>query len=148
MKRREFIGQASKGITALAIPSFFYKHEPCVYSTVLIATGWWGINILDEAMKSGKNKIVALCDVDRRYLIPAAEKVKAMTGQSPRIYTDYQELLQKEKPQIAIVATPDHWHALPMIEAVKSGLDVWVQKPISVDGPSTRKMLKLGEDSV
>ena len=32
-----------------------------------------------------------------------------------------------------LIATPDHWHALPMIEAVRGGLDVWVQKPISVD---------------
>lgn len=130
MKRREFIGQASKGITAMAIPSFFYKDEPSVYSTVLIGAGWWGMNILDEAIKSGKNKVVALCDVDRRYLIPAAEKVKAMTGQSPRIYTDYRELLQKEKPQIAIVATPDHWHALIAIACIDSGCHVYIEKPV------------------
>ncbi len=37
--------------------------------------------------------------------------------------------------------TPDHWHALPMIEAVKSGVDVWVQKPISVDVVEGQAML-------
>ena len=40
-----------------------------------------------------------------------------------------------------IVVTPDHWHALPMIEAVKSGMDVWVQKPISVDVVEGQAML-------
>jgi predicted dehydrogenase len=130
MKRREFLDQTSRGMAALAIPSFFYKHEPLVYSTALIGTGWWGMNILDEAIQSGKNKIVALCDVDRRFLIPAAEKVKALTGQLPRIYTDYRELIQKEKPQIAIIATPDHWHALIAIEAIQSGCHIYIEKPV------------------
>jgi len=39
------------------------------------------------------------------------------------------------------VDPPDHWHALPMIEAVKSGNDVWVQKPISVDVVEGQAML-------
>src|SRR5262249_21105843 len=35
--------------------------------------------------------------------------------------------------EVVLIATPDHWHALPMIAAVQAGADVWVQKPISVD---------------
>ena len=42
---------------------------------------------------------------------------------------------------VVLIGTPDHWHALPMIEAVKSGLDVWVQKPISVDVVEGQAML-------
>jgi len=130
MKRREFIGQTSKGMAALAIPSFFYQHEPQVYTTALIGTGWWGMNILDEAIQSGKNKIIALCDVDMRFLIPAADKVKALTGHKPAIFTDYRELIQKVKPQISIIATPDHWHALIAIEAIQSGSHVYIEKPV------------------
>jgi predicted dehydrogenase len=51
----------------------------------------------------------------------------------PRTYTDYRKLLAEKDLDIVLIATPDHWHALPMIEAVKSGADVYVQKPISVD---------------
>ena len=40
-----------------------------------------------------------------------------------------------------LIATPDHWHALPMIEAVKGGLDVCVQKPVSVDVVEGQAML-------
>jgi predicted dehydrogenase len=40
-----------------------------------------------------------------------------------------------------LIVTPDHWHALPMIEAVRGGLDVWVQKPISVDVLEGQAML-------
>jgi predicted dehydrogenase len=131
MERRQFIKQTSAGISSLAIPSFFYHHEPSVYTTALIGTGWWGMNILDEAIKSGKTKIVALCDVDKRFLLPAAEKVKSLTGKSPAIYSDYRELIQKEKPQVAIIATPDHWHALIAIEAINAGSHVYLEKPIS-----------------
>ena len=40
-----------------------------------------------------------------------------------------------------LVAPPDHWHALAMIEAVKAGADVYVQKPISVDVAEGQAML-------
>ena len=40
-----------------------------------------------------------------------------------------------------LIDTPDHWHALPMIDAVRAGLDVWVQKPISVDVVEGQAML-------
>ena len=48
----------------------------------------------------------------------------------PRLYRDYRELLQKEKPEIVIVATPDHWHALCCIAAIEAGAHVYVEKPI------------------
>ena len=61
----------------------------------------------------------------------AAEKVKTLTGDTPKTYGDYRELLEKEEPEIVIVATPDHWHSLVFIEAVKHGAHVYVEKPIS-----------------
>jgi predicted dehydrogenase len=42
-------------------------------------------------------------------------------------------LLSEQRPEIVLVATPDHWHCLPMIEACQGGADVYVQKPISYD---------------
>src|SRR5439155_7293209 len=51
----------------------------------------------------------------------------------PRTYSDYREMLKPKDLDIVIIATPDHWHALPMIAAVEAGADVYVQKPISVD---------------
>ena len=50
-------------------------------------------------------------------------------------------MLKERDLDIVIIVTPDHWHALPMIEAVKSGMDVWVQKPISVDVVEGQAML-------
>jgi predicted dehydrogenase len=51
----------------------------------------------------------------------------------PRTFTDYREMLAGGAPDIVIVATPDHWHALPAIAAMKAGADVYLEKPIGVD---------------
>jgi predicted dehydrogenase len=59
----------------------------------------------------------------------------------PRTYGDYREMLKEKDLDIVLVETPDHWHALPMIEAVKAGADVWVQKPTSVDVVESQAML-------
>lgn len=101
------------------------------HRTALIGTGWWGMNILGCAIQAGESEVVGLCDVDRNQLDPAAARVRQLTGGQPRLYKDYRELLEKEKPDIAIVATPDHWHPLVMIAAVKAGAHVYVEKPIS-----------------
>jgi predicted dehydrogenase len=50
-------------------------------------------------------------------------------------------MLKQKDLDIVLIATPDHWHALPMIEAVKAGADVYVQKPISVDVVESQAML-------
>lgn len=89
------------------------------------------MNILGCAIEAGESEVVAMCDVDRNQLEPVAAKVRQLTGGQPRQYQDYRELLEKEKPEIAIVATPDHWHPLVMIAAVKAGAHVYVEKPIS-----------------
>ena len=73
----------------------------------------------------------------------AADMVKERqkSGQRPRTYSDYRKLLAEKDLDIVLIATPDHWHALPMIEAVKNGADVYVQKPISVDVVEGQAML-------
>src|SRR3989475_4673175 len=51
----------------------------------------------------------------------------------PRSFNDYRAMLKEKDLDIVLIATPDHWHCLPMIAAVEAGADVYVQKPISVD---------------
>ena len=77
----------------LAAPAFLYA-QPQKYRTAQIGTGWWGMNILGEAMQSGQCKVVAMCDVDPNQLDPAAEKVEKLTGDKPKKYRDYRELLK------------------------------------------------------
>lgn len=130
MHRRQFIRHTSGTVASLSIPNTIFGKPPSVYTTALIGSGWWGMNILEEAVKAGRSRVVAICDVDQRFLKPAAEKIRQLTGQLPRTYTDYRELLQKESPQVTIVATPDHWHALIAIAAINRGSHVYLEKPI------------------
>ncbi len=132
MNRRNFILKSTVGgIAASAFPNIILAKKHKVYSTALIGTGWWGMNILSTAIASGSCRVVAICDVDQSQSAAALAIIKGLTGNSPKVYGDYREMLEKEKPEIAIVATPDHWHALPAIHALKVGCNVYLEKPIS-----------------
>lgn len=131
MNRNEFLKSSALVGTAILARPFITFSQQSKYKTALIGTGWWGTNILREAIKAGESQIVALCDVDERQLKKCSEEVSKLCSDKPKLYHDYRELLAKEKPEIVIVATPDHWHALVAIEAMKAGANIYLEKPIS-----------------
>src|SRR3954466_15237174 len=120
--RRDFLcSSVAAASIALAAPAVHAQEKAKRYRTALIGTGWWGMNILGEAVASNECEVVAMCDVDENQLKGALEKLGTKTSDQPKRYADFRELLDREKPEICIVATPDHWHPLVMIAAVKSG---------------------------
>ncbi|MCB0687081.1 MAG: Gfo/Idh/MocA family oxidoreductase [Saprospiraceae bacterium] len=130
MKRRHFLKNTATLVTSGSVGFPLIKKQKDMYRTVLIGSGWWGMNILREAFQSGKCQIVGLCDVDENQLQKASDEVFQWNGEKPRWYKDFRECIRDAKPDIAIVGTPDHWHALPTIEAVNAGAHVYVEKPI------------------
>ncbi|MDX9753988.1 MAG: Gfo/Idh/MocA family oxidoreductase [bacterium] len=149
--RRSFLKTTAATGALLSAPIIQGKAQTKKFRTATIGCGWWGLNITKNAIASGETEIVGLCDVDqspsrdldtvhredvpgydasRPYLEKAQQMVEALCGDKPRLYTDYREMLEKEKPEIVIVGTPDHWHALPTIDAVKAGAHVYVEKPV------------------
>ena len=134
MNRRTFLQTSAAATTLAALPFSIRAAEKSggrKFRTALIGCGWWGNNILREAMASGACEVVALCDVDARQFEPTMANIRAGTGDTPKLFKDYRELLAEIKPDIAIIGTPDHWHALPMIAAVRAGAHVYVEKPIA-----------------
>jgi hypothetical protein len=120
--RRHFLRDAAVLGGALGVAPYIRAADPAKkYRTALIGCGWWGKNILKEAIASGSVKVVGLCDVDANVREVAADQVSDLNGDQPKTYNDYRELLEKEKPEIVLIATPDHWHALQTIAAVKAG---------------------------
>jgi D-arabinose 1-dehydrogenase-like Zn-dependent alcohol dehydrogenase len=109
----------------------------------LIGCGWYGKIDLFRLIQVSPVEVIALCDVDRRMLAEAAGMVAARQAsrKTPRTYSRYGDMLKERDLDIVLIAPPDHWHALIMIEAVQSGADVYVQKPISVDVEEGRAML-------
>src|SRR5258707_4937310 len=67
--------------------------------------------------------------------------VRQASKKKPRTYGDYRKMLAEKDLDAVLVATPDHWHALPAIAAMQAGADVWCQKPISVDIVEGQAML-------
>lgn len=145
-ERRKFLqsgvaGSALLGTQVVGAPFVHAGAKAKKYRTALIGTGWWGMTILQQAMAAGNVKVVGLCDVDRDKLEIAAEDVEDASGDQPKIYTDFRELLEKEQIEIAIVATPDHWHALNTIAAIESGAHIFVEKPTGHTIGESRAML-------
>jgi predicted dehydrogenase len=146
MNRRRFL---QKGSTALAlataatyVPTTFAA-EPKPKRVGLIGTGWYGKADLLRLIQVAPVEVVSLCDVDRQMLSEAADLVagRQKSGKKPRLYSDYRKMLAERDLDIAIIGTPDHWHALPMIEACKAGADIYVQKPTAVDVVESQSML-------
>jgi len=135
MNRRSFLKAASAG--SLALRSDFAQglREGKTRRVGLIGCGWYGKIDLIRLIQVAPVEVVSLCDVDSKMLDDAAERIgnRQASKKRPRTYGDYRQMLREKDLDIVLIATPDHWHALAMIEAVKSGADVYVQKPISVD---------------
>lgn len=141
LTRRHFIkGAAAAAVSFNAVP-LISAAPGRKYRTALLGSGWWGMNILREAMGSGQCKVVALCDVDPQALSVAAERTRELSGDEPKKYKDFRDLLEKEKPEVVIIATPDHWHALMTIAAVKAGAHVFVEKPTGHTVNESRAMV-------
>ena len=138
--RRSFLKSAAATAALGAAPAFAEApQDGKTYRVALIGSGWWGTNILREALMSGRCECVALCDVDSRQFTRGDTGNDGKTGpldlakkhgDDPQLFADYRECLAKAKPDIAIVATPDHWHPLACIAACEAGAHVYVEKPV------------------
>src|SRR6202171_864712 len=137
MNRRRFLYASAAGLGSLA----FAQQKP--KRVGLIGSGWYGKADLFRLIQVAPVEVVSLCDVDKRMLADAADMVatRQLSKKKPRTYPDYREMLKEKDLDVVLIGTPDHWHALAMIAAVESGLDVWVQKPISVDVVEGQAML-------
>jgi predicted dehydrogenase len=143
MNRRQFVYTGAAGLAWLAGARAKPLADQKKLRVGLIGCGWYGKTDLFRLVQVAPVEVVSLCDVDRRMLAEAADitSQRQASHKKPRTYGDYRKMLAEKDLDIVLVGTPDHWHALPMIEAVKSGADVWVQKPISVDVIEGQAML-------
>jgi len=144
MNRREFLQAGAAGLALSTVGGYAAEFADDKPKRVgLIGTGWYGKCDLLRLIQVAPVEVVSLCDVDKTMLAAAAEIVsgRQQSKKKPRTYSDYREMLKEKDLDIVLIATPDHWHALTMIEAVKAGADVYCQKPISVDVVEGQAML-------
>src|SRR5438067_12173387 len=79
----------------------------------------------DLSQVSSQN-IVALCDVDDKFLDAAAQKYP-----NAKKYNDFRQLLDQKGVDAVVIATPDHTHAVATVAALKSGRHVYCEKPLT-----------------
>lgn len=128
LTRRRFLRQAALtagavGLGTLACPALAQSTKDKLNIAVIGVGGRGHANLLAMASEN----VVALCDVDRQHL----EKAAKLFPQARR-YADFRELLDKEKSlDAAVVSTPDHTHAAASVKAMKRGLHVYCEKPLT-----------------
>jgi predicted dehydrogenase len=91
--------------------------------------GWSNVT---SALKVPGVNLVALCDVDKNVLNKRLGDLGKMNVDASKVktYGDYRQLLSQKDVDAVIIGTPDHWHALIMIDACAAGKDVYVEKPV------------------
>ena len=143
MNRRKFLQLSATGIALSSARNYAAEFADQKKRVGLIGAGWYGKCDLLRLIQVAPVEVVSLCDVDKKMLSEAADLVstRQASKKKPRTYVDYREMLKEKDLDVVLIATPDHWHALPMIEAVKAGADVYVQKPTSVDVVESQAML-------
>ncbi len=145
LDRRRFLqgATASLALSALAANGMTIGAPDKTYRVALIGTGWYGKSDLFRLIQVAPVEVVALCDVDKNILEAAGKLVseRQKSRKTPKLYGDYRKLLAENQLDIVLIGSPDHWHAMQMIDAVKAGAHVYVQKPISVDVMEGEAML-------
>jgi len=110
-----------------------------------IGVGGMGTGRLREFLKQPDVSVAAICDVDQSHLDRALAEAEKVQGQKPQGFRDFRKLLELKDLDAVIVATPDHWHALPTIAAFRAGKDVFVEKPLSYSIGEGRAMVRAAQ---
>ncbi len=144
--RRQFIVQSSAAAALTIVPRHVLGNSQdtspsdklCIAG---IGVGGMGASNL-SALKS--ENIMALCDVDPKYAARTFERYsKAKT------YTDYRQMLDKQKDiEAVVIATPDHTHAVISMAAIEAGKHVYCQKPLTHDIYESRMLAKAAKKAL
>ncbi|MHC1768621.1 MAG: Gfo/Idh/MocA family protein [Verrucomicrobiia bacterium] len=138
LSRRQFLRLAGMGAVAgsVAYPALLRAAAPnSKLRHACIGVGGMGAGDLQNFMQHKGVEIAALCDVDGNTLKNAARQVPGA-----RTYTDWRELLEKERIDSVNVTVPDHMHFPIAYAAIQKGLHVYCQKPMCHDVAEVRAL--------
>jgi len=161
--RREFIKNTTKIAAASALAGVAIPHVHAAGSDLiqvaLIGCGGRGTGAAAQALstKGGPIKLVAMADVFQDRLASSYENLKKGKGDKVDVPQDrrfvgldgYKKAMDCLRPgDIAIFATPPAFRWVHFAYAVNKGLNVFMEKPVTVDGPTSKRMLQTAEESV
>ena len=139
--RRIFLGTAAAGLAASSL-----RAAPSIRIRVgFIGLGGQGTGRLNQFLKQPDVEAAAVCDLDTHHVERAVALVEKAQGRKPETFHDYRQLLARKDIDAVMIATPDHWHALPTVQACEAGKDVFVEKPLSYSIGEGRAMARAAE---
>lgn len=97
----------------------------------LIGAGPQGCSVMKRLLVEADARVVAVCDVKEDRRAEASRLVNAQYGnQDCAVYGDFRALVARPDIDAVVIGTPDHWHVLTALAAVRAGKDVYVEKPL------------------
>ena len=151
--RRDFLRTTSTAAGAASVPYFLTSQaaraEDKDSKRTVAAIGVGGSrgrynrggSVANQAAKFAQ--MIAVCDVDKLH----TSEFSAKHGGKLQQYGDYRELLEKEKPDLVTIGTPDHWHVPIAIAALKSGCDVYCEKPLTLTIDEGKQICKVVKET-
>lgn len=108
----------------------------------LIGCGGMGKGDLSTFFLNPEVECPVVCDPDDHQCASAATLVEEKRGKRPDTVKDFRRVVERADVDAVIVATPDHWHALPTVMACQAGKDVYVEKPLALTIAEGRAMIE------
>ncbi|MFM7131690.1 MAG: Gfo/Idh/MocA family protein, partial [bacterium] len=144
--RRQFIATTGAGLAAAWMPTLIPARAFGANDrirTAHIGVRNQGTNNLKEVLKNKNFDVTAVCDVDSAVLAKAAKLVEdTKKAKGVKTVKDFRELYTDKDIDAVVIVTPDHWHAIPAIEACEAGKDVYCEKPLSLFVTEGRAMVE------
>jgi len=152
--RRTFVGETARAATGAAVwaaagtaaasagqaPKKAGPNDRVAIA--VIGCGGQGKSDLGAFLRIPEVDVLAVAEVDEQRLGEAVELVAAARGRKPDGTKDFRRILDRKDVQAVVVATPDHWHALPTVLACQAGKDVYVEKPLATSIAEGRAMVR------
>ena len=129
MKRRDFLAHAAQAAAVVSTTALGASRVLGANGRVnvgLIGCGGRGMLMARLMAEVPNVRFTAVCDV---YDLHAA-RAQEWAGPGCQSYRDFRKLLDRKEVDAVLIATPDHWHAIPTVLACKAGKDVYVEKPL------------------
>ena len=139
--RRSFLKKSSAAALPLILPASVRAAGTNANGRInmgFIGTGNQGQGLLRGFLGNAKVRVLAVCDVDTTRRDVAVKRVNDYYKQHPdrgapdcAAYVDFRELITHGGIDAVCIATPDHWHTIPIVAALRAGMDVYCEKPLT-----------------
>jgi len=153
MTRREFVNASAKGSTALAAgASVLSLARPAPGGSAnervvlgLIGAGGRGSSLIQGMTQLENVETKYVCDVNAACGGGTIDNLEKLQGYAPKRVVEMREVFDDRDVNAVVVATPEHWHALATVWACQAGMDVYVEKNISLTIWEGRKMIEAAQ---